>query len=670
MAKRTLRSTRQAMAARRAVLRKDVTAFHHAPVKIPKDGEYKAYAIIRLCVGADKYGRLSAHPFLTQVPASRRSPFVEPFIKAETVSGVIAPRFTRAFLSVRITAEAEKRKGMANLFEQGVVLLDNRFYVPSPYHKGALLELCSGNEAERSVIYNENGRLREGAFWYGGLKRGYMTASNGQVKKLEITLPCHNLEGFSYKEVLNSLLFGLPDLIEANPRFFDTAKPFAQASTRVAQIDAPAVEGKYLDNFAVFMGIYDSLWDGEIYLQDDYVASWYEDRLGTEQFGVLRSAVRGITLQCRPYLCKGNGSVVSARYLNRVLSRYPDAVVLTRTSITPEEQEAFNEAVWSKGKKGAFAGKLVVLCDDIEQLKAKGVQVFTDLNGLKETFDLTRKSGLNVLDVTEESEDVHLSTQTWATLMVADEMRAKRIFEERVNEAIGSTFNRVFASRGSAVTAADIANTPSLMQLGDRVFPQFMRKCWQPGWRSTVKGAVTGLTTRISNCSLKNDGTYDVFVVDAALDFGFKGLLFESGICEVFCKDIVTEAMLVRFPKANAFGFSIVRPVTVEVILERGRAAGLSEEDLELLKERLEVQANGIVMLPASASLMAKHDGHDYDGDHGQLTVDTDTVDIVKGMESMVVHICEDKDEFNKACEVHKEEDGNIYPWQKEGVNK
>ena len=111
--------------------------------------------------------------------------------------------------------------------------------------------------------------------------------------------------------------------------------------------------------------------------------------------------------------------------------------------------------------------------------------------------------------------------------------------------------------------------------------------------------------------------------------------------------------MLVRFPKANAFGFSIVRPVTVDTIMERAEAAGISEYEQELLRDELEDLAEGIVMLPASQSLMDKHDGHDFDGDHGQLTEDAETVDIVRNKPSMVVHICEDMAAYQEGAKKH-----------------
>ena len=648
MATRVIKSNRQVVAARSKVLNKDIRGYHHVSEVLPEEGLYKSYTVVRLIVSGGKQG-IGGRVLLTQVPASRKSSYVEPFVHAKTIQGVMVDRFTEAFLNVRVEGKTE---GVADVVSGTIYSYEGGYYVAI---QGGFYELIEQKTVSKDVIFDGEGKVREGVLVYGDSKKGCMTSSNGQVKKQEITLPCNNLPGFDYRTILNDLTFGLADILEKYPRKITKIKQVAQLSTRLAQVDAPAVEGLHVDVFAVYMGIYSDLWDGQIYLQDAYVADWYADRLG-EQFSVLCKAVRGITLQCRPYMCKGNGSVVSKEYLNDFLRAHyaGDVIILKRDELTLEDQIAFNEAIWSKGKEGKFAGKLVILCDNTEQAMSKGVQVYTDLNGLKETFNLSRRSGLNVLDTTEESEDINTSTQTFATFMVANEERAHDLFMEKCENVVESVFQQVMAEQGMSATFDEVSNSMSPMQLGGKLFPHFLREHWTPGYRQIVNNAIEGLANRIAKCNLVNEGAYDVFVVDACLDFGFEGLKFENNICEVFCKDINRDSMLVRFPKANAYGFSIVRPVTVETIVERAVAAGVPAHRIELLKDRLNEQSEGIVMLPASQSLMDKHDGHDFDGDHGQLTSDQETVDIVKGKTSMIVHICEDMEDYVAGVKKHQ----------------
>ena len=650
MAKRIIKNNRQVVAARSKVLAKDVLAYEHLPAVIPADGIYKAYTVVRLVVAPDKKG-VKGRALLTQVPASRKSPWVEEFVHPETVQGVIVDRFCPAFLNVRVETRKETDNYIMDFLQGAIYAFNSDYYVAIPGQQ--VMSLLTGEKHSNTLLFAEGG-VKDGVLVYGSKKLGCATSSNGQVKKKEITLPCNNLPGFDYRNVLNTLTFGLLDIIEGAEREATTLKQVAQLSTRIAQVDAPAVEGINCNVFAVYMGIYSPLWDGQFYLQDEYVADWYTDRLGASQFSVLRKAVRGITLQSRPYMCKGNGRVKARRSLDYFLnSRGWGVEVIERENLAADDQAEFNKGVWSKGKEGKFAGKLVIICDNKEQVKALGAQVFTDLNGLKETFELTRKSGLNVLDTTEESEDVQTSTQTFATFMVADEAAAHNLFMERTEDAVSNVYDSIMAEEGAAVTSAELDNAMNLMQLGNKVFPQFMRECWRPGYKSMVDNAIEGLSRKVGNCNLTNEGAYDVFVVDACLDYGFEGLKFENGICEVLCKDIKKESMLVRFPKANAFGFSIVRPVTVDTIMERAEAAGISEYEQELLRDELEDLAEGIVMLPASQSLMDKHDGHDFDGDHGQLTEDAETVDIVRNKPSMVVHICEDMAAYQEGAKKH-----------------
>ena len=108
------------------------------------------------------------------------------------------------------------------------------------------------------------------------------------------------------------------------------------------------MEGINCNVFAVYMGIYSPLWDGQFYLQDEYVADWYTDRLGGNQFSVLRKAVRGITLQSRPYMCKGNGRVKARRSLDYFLnSRGWGVEVIERENLAADDQAEFNKGVWS-----------------------------------------------------------------------------------------------------------------------------------------------------------------------------------------------------------------------------------------------------------------------------------------------------------------------------------
>ena len=643
---RILKSKRQIMAARSMVLKKNASAFHAAAPEGLE--EYKAYTITRLYVPAKGHVQV----YTTTLPAGRESPYVEPFVGQEMVNGIMFDRFTRAFLNVRVDTSKDP-KGMCKFLNK-IYCLDGRYFVKA-MEEGFVVELTTGKLIDDSILYFE-GDLREGVYVYGDRKQGCMTATSGQVKKQEITFPCNNLPGFNYPEILNDLTFGMIDQLRKNIRKADKVKPVAQLSTRIGQIKAPAVEGKHLGNFAVFMGIYSDLWDGSMYCQDTFAADWYADRLG-DQFAVLPSAVRGTTLQCRPYMCKGNASVVSKQYLNRFLIRQGwEPEIIERSKFDEKQQEEFNKAVWSKGAVGDYAGKLVVICDKKEDLTEHGIQFFTDLNGLKETFDIKKYSGLNVLDTTEEGDDtIKTSTQTFSTFLVCNDTDAQNLFMEKTEMEIEHAYQDIMREEGIAPHADAFNDATNFMQLGFSLFPKFFREQWRPGYSTMVGNTIEGLNRKVANLNLSNEGAYCVFVVDAAIDFGFNSLKFENGRAEVFCRDLGKDnAMLVRFPKANAFGFSEVIPVSEEELIERAMKAGLTGKDLEDYSTRIESQAEGIVMLPASQALMDKHDGHDFDGDHGQLTKDKMTYALVEHKSSAVVHICDDE-EFAEAKARHTE---------------
>ena len=77
-----------------------------------------------------------------------------------------------------------------------------------------------------------------------------------------------------------------------------------------------------------------------------------------------------------------------------------------------------------------------------------------------------------------------------------------------------------------------------------------------------------------------------------------------------------------------------------------------------MLKQFIYSLHDGVLMCPAAKSFMDRHDGADFDGDHGQLTTESRLVALVKdaafeGCESnaMTVHIREDEEYINELVE-------------------
>ena len=344
--------------------------------------------------------------------------------------------------------------------------------------------------------------------------------------------------------------------------------------------------------------------------------------------------------------------MVSRDYMTHFLCSHEwEPVVLIRSEVSEEDQIAFDTAVWSKGKEGKFAGKVVLVIDSIDDLHRYGVEVFTDLNGLKETFDLSRRSGLNVLAITGEDEDEgrKTSTQTFATYLAADRAAAKSVFVTAAEKEVDRVYSFIMEDDGRApsfVEAFEGRDKANYGQLFAGVAPGFARKVWAPMFRTIVNNAMEGLDTKISNSNVPIDGTQGFLVVDPAIDFGFESLKFNAGVAEVFCRDIESkEGILNRYPAANLFAFTRVIGVTVDVLVKRAKEAGLNEECIKLFKARIAAIPDGIIVVPANTLLAAKHDGWDFDGDHGNIVVEEKVLEITKNLTSEVVMICENEEE-------------------------
>lgn len=639
--KRVIKTSRDLREAKGALLRKDVYGFSNKPIAAPPNNEYKAYSVVRLVLKYRKETGVTACVIPTQVPASRYSPFVERTVTRGMVGDFSVDRLSRAFINVRLDGDAAAFEKVRPYLMGAIFSNKKSFFTETP-RKGVYRDLLRGEDVTIDVSK---------MIVYGGDEATFV-ASNGQIKKREVSYFAQNLPGFDAKWMLDELTYGLVGRLEAAGRTAETKKQIAQLSTRLGQPSAPAVEGLEVRTEAYLMGIYDPRWDGEIYVSGDFARDWCADRLG-ENFIVDRRAVKGMTFQCRPHMCKGNGSVVSRDYMTHFLVSHEwEPIVLIRSEISEEDQIAFDTAVWSKGKEGKFAGKIVLLVDSIDDLHRYGVEVFTDLNGLKETFDLSRRSGLNVLAITGEDEDEgrKTSTQTFATYLAADKKSARDIFVAATKKEVEHVYSSIMEEDGRApsyIESFDEKDKANYGQLFASVAPGFARKVWAPMFRTIVNNAMEGLDTKISNSNVPIDGTQGFLVVDPAIDFGFESLKFDAGIAEVFCRDIEgKEGILNRYPAANLFAFTRVVGVTVDVLVERAKEAGLDEECVKLFKARIAAIPDGIIVVPADTLLAAKHDGWDFDGDHGNIVVEEEVLEITNDLTSEVVMICENEEEY------------------------
>ena len=607
--------------------------------------EYKAVIVNTLYVTVDRNGVVYAEQHPVSKPASRLSPFIENFVYERRVNGLKYSRWTDALLDVAIDSGAVEE--VAPYLQGRIYLYHGHYYAEWENTAGmSLYDLIEGHPCRLDVVCDGD-MSRDGVIIYGDNMKGCMLSSSDQIKNNAITFPADNLGGLDFYHILDKLTFGMLTEMQKAQREASNPKELAQASTRLAQVLAPAVEGLYCDVFAVYMGIYNPLWDGEIYIQSDYEAMWLANRLGIANWYVEPAACIGLTNRCRPFMCKGNGSVVSRFYLDVFFAlRGWKTVVIERSAITPEIQADFNEAVWSKGRKGHFAGKLVVVCDSKAQLEEKGIQVFTDLNGLKQTFNLRCKSGLNVLDITEKGNDtVRFSTQMLATLLVADQNRANAIFDRQVEAMIEDKRSAIMADEGRAPKGADFHDGMDLGQMIEKIVPQFFRDHWNPGFRKVVDQACKGFSTKLQRCIVPLEGCYNVLVVDPAIDFGINVLKFENGVAEVLCKSMQsTEGMMLRYPKVNAYGITVAHAISADEYLERAKGCGLSDTEFAALAERVKAILEGVCVVPASQDLMDKHGDWDYDGDRVQIVTEPEVVSIAKKALTVIVHITEDEE--------------------------
>lgn len=690
---RKVENAKDVLAHGSAVLKKDISAFHNQPKTDVENGIYIQYDIglLRITPIIKRDHRLFIKgqlTFLTRQP-NRESPFLEDFmVENELVGGYRHRRFSYALLCLQLM-ETKVEKGAkgdpAAAREKVVGLLDaSPIWVCNGHYliqikEGHYLDLLTGKGGSEADFGID---LKAAAYQYGGEGHCAAISSNGMIKKCEVILPCTNMPGFDFREVLNELTMGLLDIVDKAGRVAGKIKQVAQLSTRLAQVEAPQVEGEYLKCGAFYMGIHSPLWDGSAYVSSSFLASWVEERLG-DRYAVPPEAVLSMAVQCRPWMAKVNASCVAPSYMACTL-QFPGwpVAVIPCDEATEEGQDAFNQAVWSKGKDGILAGALVIIIPslkwaedhDIEMVCLsesesiwtvagkdlwrlfEEVQFFTDLNGLKETFGLHKKTGLNVLHFEEPSAEQSLSSQTAVTFAVSDFDKTESLVKSLAQEARQKMTDSLLAQEGSAVRSSALLDHPNYARVLEQVAPRFISECWRPAYKRAVEHGLMTLNTKFGgegSFGLTYKGAYCVFTVDPSLDFDMNLLNVSGNKVEVVCRDLKPgqEGMLVRFPKANAYAFSVVKAISVDQYMTRAARQIYQKLDnrymackiLLALRERMKHLPKGVVVLPASQDLMDKHDGHDYDGDHGQIVTDERVLNIVKNKLNVIVHITDDE---------------------------
>lgn len=486
---------------------------------------------------------------------------------------------------------------------------------------------------------------------------GQENLTAGQKKSYTIQFVCSNFPGINSRALKYILTYGASELLANTPK--TSQKDLAQKSNRLAQYMAPNTSGTYLNNVCFFMGkIKDGegneYRDGFGFVLDEAVRHCFVV-LSKGMFAIKREACQGLAIQMRPWLCKLESESVSAGYMNRFLElrgASDNAVFIYRDTVTEEQQKAFNLALESKGKKGAFAGKYVFIADHEGDWEGNEVpDFFTDINGLKAEFDLSMGSTFNILSMSHHGNiesGAHLSTQLVQSMMIFDYEATKKVVNRHMEAYVSSKYDELTSTESRIPTVQDVESSLK-GQLLAKLCPAVTTKYYFPLLRSITSKTMEGMVRVANNLSIPTKGAYQKLMVDPAMDFGVRILNVvadetSNGILEVLAPvtSVSTRGIAVKYPKQHFGEYGKCRVLSVADYIARVNACDqLSDGDKELLIEKVRRLSKGVLCVPAIAEVKNMLAGMDFDGDAVILFLDSGVVSVMWKGEPIAVCIDE-----------------------------
>ena len=501
-------------------------------------------------------------------------------------------------------------------------------------------------------------------------------ASAGNLKRHKLVCSCMNEEGVAHLERSIAATGGI-SLLYTNPGRLTSAKAIAQANVRESAAYTASWNGPRIKVAAFFMGKWklNDITTGEEY---DGVDGWFAananmycrwmEELGHEV--MTEEAVSGIVGQERPFSFKGVSTSMPGKAMaklildEKALCHGAEVVVVRASNVSREQQDAFHEAIESKGKKGAFAGKtVVVIYDDAVEFDANDpasyeqVDVLGDLNAEKAEQDLTMPSYLNILKLFHKakkdwSNGMGTSTQLLQSLMpVAPHLKAitrigfraqmgKSVEDITREEARSVTTQDVLSSiKQARPVAADEAASMELtdaersrlsnndygmnvVQLAELLAPTY---CWERDaalFKDELKAAVKAGKSRADRVRVPIDGTDFVLVPDFAAMFGTPVLgLTEDKKYKAYSNLInqvgVEEGAMIKYPKQHCYEMSSL------VFQSEADVAELlaGNENASLIAYLYATVSEAAMLCPAISAFMSQNAGLDFDGDDGFVTL-------------------------------------------------
>lgn len=325
----------------------------------------------------------------------------------------------------------------------------------------------------------------------------------------------------------------------------------------------------------------------------------------------------GAAVQNRAYLFKTVSHGVSDRQM-KVLVRHLDRkpIRLTRAEIASDANltAELHKAVKEKGEGTRFAGRLVIICDDVNS----PVQYLGDMNALKADYDFTRISGLNIVNVfdNDKKDRASLSSQVLTKCLMNNVEDATKLFVKQHKAELADKFD----FKPIKATVESLQNQGMYVNALMDIDSELQQKY---GWlfRRLVNQTLLGDSNNIDRMHIEVPGYYKLMAGDFGAFFGVKLLNAD----EIFCNSLkaVKSFSAIKFPAKNGREYGNYRVVDyatiVDRIAEKVNAGLISKSVARCLAGMYQNLKTGIVVFPAFKIVKQLHAGADFDGDEVML---------------------------------------------------
>lgn len=556
------------------------------------------------------------------------------------------------------------------------------------------LNLISGEVQPKSHgVCNADGSWKEDILWY-NTDLGYDTTTPGQIKHKEITSPAANLPGFDMAAVMTELTYGGIDRVQhlIDMGLIDeenaSLKMVAQLSTRWAQWRAAQADVATVNTLVLYGGkVKGSIGmdgkpyeyaDGEGYTTSTFFADACNDALmndqglvlpnGAPKYYILPDAVVEEHYQGRHWMAKEKKRVIDDLYLQRGMDRLiggdksricyiyrEDGVAKNavkqylldtlihkvdwqagldklRGELTDEaaikEWEAL--AALPAGADNPYKDKLIVICPN-DEYTIDDAECFSDLNGMKTTFDVTKESCINMMLMGHSDGEAHTSGQLAATLMSADTKWSLDFFDRQGFQAAETATRKFLNADGHAPSYEDFTR-PTGINCSDilqTVMPRFIRDYYQPEYRRGVETKLNGIVNDTARLRTGIEGEHEYASPDPSVFLTGKQILKATKKkVECLCKDLGedVDALAIKYPKMGDHEYMIVHAIGWKEVVLRAVAHGMKPVDIYLLYLTATHLSSGAMNVAACQILAYLLAGYDNDGDHFMLIKNAEIV--------------------------------------------